>query len=60
MNTVNWLAEEEDLVSIQPRDPEDRRLSLTAKQSKLMLWFGVILLPLAVFVLGIYVYRRRK
>lgn len=60
LNTVNWLAEEEDLVSIRPRDPEDRRLSLTAKQSKMMLWFGVILLPLAVFAFGIYVYRKRN
>ncbi|MBN1561260.1 Gldg family protein [candidate division KSB1 bacterium] len=60
LNVVNWLAEEEDLISIMPRDPEDRRLSMTAQQSKLMLWLGVILLPLAVFGLGIYVYRRRK
>ncbi len=60
LNSVNWLAEEEDLVSIRPRDPEDRRLSLTARQSKMMLWFGVILLPLFIFALGIYVYKRRK
>ena len=60
LNSVNWLAEEEDLVSIRPRDPENRRLSLTAQQSKLMLWVGVILLPLTVFALGIIVYRKRK
>lgn len=60
LNVVNWMAEEEDLVSIRPRDPEDRRLSLTAQQSKMMLWFGVILLPLAIFAFGIYVYRKRK
>ena len=60
LNAVNWLAEEEDLVSIRPRDPEDRRLSMTAKQSKMMLWFGVILLPLAVFAFGIFVYQQRK
>ncbi len=60
MNVVNWLAEEEDLVSIRPRDPQNRRLSLTAQQSKLMLWFGVILLPLAVFGAGIYVYVKRN
>jgi ABC-type uncharacterized transport system involved in gliding motility auxiliary subunit len=60
LNAVNWLAEEEDLISIRPNDPEDRRLSLTAQQSKVMLWFGVVLLPLAVFSMGIYVYRKRK
>lgn len=60
LNTVNWLAEEEDLISIRPHDPEDRRLSLTAKQSKMMLWIGVIVMPLLIFSLGIYVYKKRK
>jgi len=60
LNTLNWLAMEEDLISIRPRDPEDRRLSLTAKQSKMMLWLGVILMPVLIFSFGIYVYRRRK
>ncbi|MDZ7371522.1 MAG: GldG family protein [candidate division KSB1 bacterium] len=60
MNVLNWLAEEEDLVSIRPRDPENRRLNLTAQQSKLMLWVGVILLPLACFGTGVYVYTKRR
>ena len=60
LNTVNWLAMEEDLISIRPRDPEDRRLSLNAKQSKMMLWLGVILMPLIIFALGIFVYRKRS
>ena len=25
LNTVNWLAQQENLISIRPRDPEDRR-----------------------------------
>ncbi len=60
MNALSWLAEEEDLISVRPRSPEDRRLNITQKQSKLMLYVGVILLPLAVFMLGAIVYRRRK
>lgn len=60
LNSLNWLAEEEDLISIRPRDPEDRRLNLTQKQSKMILWLGVILLPIVVFAFGIYIYRRRK
>ncbi|MCK4966672.1 GldG family protein, partial [bacterium] len=34
LNVMGWLAEEEDLISIRPRNPEDRRLDLTAKQTK--------------------------
>src|SRR5262249_22057803 len=30
MNTVNWLAQQESLISIRPREASDRRLTLTA------------------------------
>lgn len=60
MNSIGWLAEEEDLLSIRPRDPEDRRLHLTESESKLILMFSVILLPLVVLgtAVGVYVKRR--
>lgn len=60
MNILSWLAEEEDLVSIRPRNPEDRRINLTQKQSKMILLFGVILLPLSVLSMAVVVYRRRQ
>ena len=53
-------AEEEDLISVRPRDPEDRRVNLTQKQSRVILYVGVIFLPVAIFALGIGVYVRRK
>ncbi len=60
LNAVSWLAEEEDLISVRARDPEDRRINLTQTQSTLILYIGVILLPLAIFIAGIVVYRKRK
>ena len=60
MNTLNWLAEEDDLISVRPKDPEDRRLNLTQKQSKMILYLGVILLPVLIFAAGIFVYTKRK
>ncbi|MDZ7723457.1 MAG: hypothetical protein U5R06_11790 [candidate division KSB1 bacterium] len=42
LNTVSWLAAEEDLISVRPRSPEDRRLNMTQKQSRLLLWGRVI------------------
>ena len=60
MNTLNWLAEEEDLISVRPRDPEDRRLNLTKKQSRMILYLGVILFPVLIFATGIVVYVKRK
>ena len=33
MNTVNWLAQQENLIAIRPREAADRRLTLTAQRS---------------------------
>jgi len=60
LNSVNWLAEEEDLVAIRPRSPEDRRVNLTKAQSKLIFWVGVVLFPLAIILLGAGVYTKRR
>jgi len=60
LNAVNWLAEEEDLVAIRPRSPEDRRVNLTKAQSKMLFWFGVVLFPLAIVLVGIGVYTKRR
>ena len=34
LNSVNWLAQQENLISIRPRDPEDRRVTLTRRRSR--------------------------
>ena len=60
LNSVNWLAEEEDLVAIRPRSPEDRRVNLTKAQSKMLFWIGVVLFPLAIVLVGIGVYAKRR
>lgn len=60
LNAVNWLAEEKDLISIRPKSPADRRLFLTETQSRTMLIFAVILLPLAVLGAAVMVYNKRK
>lgn len=60
LNALSWLAEEDDLISIRPKDPEDRRLNLTAAGSKMMLLVSVFLLPAASFLAAIVIYRRRK
>jgi ABC-type uncharacterized transport system involved in gliding motility auxiliary subunit len=60
LNSVSWLAEEEDLISVRPRDPEDRRVAITQTQSRALLYIGVILLPMALFLAGIAVYWNRK
>ncbi|HPG41006.1 MAG TPA: Gldg family protein [bacterium] len=60
MNVISWMAGEEDLISVRPRDPEDRRINISQKQSRLILYLGVLLLPIVIFATGIVVYIKRK
>ena len=60
MNTVNWLAQQENLIAIRPREPEDRRLTLTADQQNLIFLLSVFLLPGLVFAAGVYSWYGRR
>jgi len=60
MNVISWLAEEEDLIAIPPKNPEDRRISLTASGSKVIMLVSLFLLPLAAFGTAIAVYVKRR
>jgi ABC-type uncharacterized transport system involved in gliding motility auxiliary subunit len=61
LNTVSWLAEEEDLIAIRPRKGGGSGpVMLTAAQAPLIFWLPVVLLPLAVLGSGAIVFVRRK
>jgi ABC-type uncharacterized transport system involved in gliding motility auxiliary subunit len=61
LNTVSWLAEEEDLIAIRPRQGGGSGpVILTAAQAPLIFWIPVVALPLAVFASGMVVFLRRR
>ncbi len=62
LNCVNWLSVDENLISIRPKNPADKRVMLTAAHEKMMFYFSVVLLPLIPLVIGVVVrvIRRRK
>lgn len=61
LNTVSWLAEEEDLIAIRAREGGGSGpVILTAAQQPLIFWVPVVLLPLAVFATGGLVFFRRR
>jgi ABC-type uncharacterized transport system involved in gliding motility auxiliary subunit len=60
MNTVNWLAQQENQIAIRPRDPADRRITLTEGAAKGTFWLSIVVVPLAVFGAGVFSWWRRR
>ena len=60
MNTVNWLAHDESFISIRPKSPEDRRLTMTESQGRLVSYVSVLLLPVSILAAGISVWMNRR
>jgi ABC-type uncharacterized transport system involved in gliding motility auxiliary subunit len=60
LNTINWLAQQENLIAIRPREPDDRRVTLTADQQRRVFLIAFLMVPSAVFALGFYTWWRRR
>ncbi|UCH80046.1 MAG: GldG family protein, partial [Nitrospiraceae bacterium] len=60
LNSVNWILEEGDLISIIPQRDDFIPLYITPQQARVLFYISVIALPLSVFALGFNVWRKRK
>jgi len=60
LNAINWLASDEDLISIRPKQQEDRRITMTRAQLNLVRLTSQFALPLAVVIVGIGVWWKRR
>lgn len=59
-NAVNWLSSDEDLISIRPKPPEDRRITMTSRQLAWVRATSQFVLPLVVVILGVGVWWKRR
>ena len=60
LNAMNWLSSDEDLISIRPKEPEDRRVTMTSAQMRWVRTTSQFLLPLIVVVAGFFVWWERR
>jgi len=60
MNAINWLASDEDLISIRPKEPEDRRINMNRTQFALLRLVSQFGLPAIVVIGGVMVWWRRR
>jgi len=59
-NAVTWLAQDENFISIKPKTPGDRPLTLTEAQGKLVSYVVLLLLPGSILATGISVWMKRR
>jgi ABC-type uncharacterized transport system involved in gliding motility auxiliary subunit len=60
MNTIGWLSQQENLISIRPKEPSDRRITLTQSQVSQVKLMSLFLIPCCVFGAGVYSWWRRR
>jgi len=60
LNIIDWLGSDEDLISIRPKEQEDRRITMTRAQQILVRNTSQFLLPLIAVVAGISVWWKRR
>ena len=60
LNTVNWLSSDEDMISIRPKQQEDRRITMTRAQLNLVRATSQFVLPLLVVLTGTMVWWKRR
>jgi ABC-type uncharacterized transport system involved in gliding motility auxiliary subunit len=60
MNTIGWLSQQENLISIRPKEPEDRRLTLTATAQSNLTLLSILIIPACIFGTGFLTWWRRR
>ena len=60
VNALNWLSQQENLIAVRPRQPEDRRLTMTDDQQQRIMILTLLIIPGLVFATGIYTWWKRR
>ncbi len=60
LNAINWLSSDEDLISIRPKEAEDRRLNATQRQMNTFAYTDLIAIPLIIIVAGVFIFLKRR
>ncbi len=60
LNAVNYLAEQEDLIGVEPRTYDSPRVNLTNRQMKGTFLLSVVLIPALLALIGFAVWWRQR
>jgi ABC-type uncharacterized transport system involved in gliding motility auxiliary subunit len=59
-NAVDWLAQDENMISIRPKTATNRRVTLTEGQASALRWIDLIFLPGLVIFSGVLIWWKRR
>lgn len=60
LNTINWLAEEADLIAVRAKKRDVTPVILTAAQGRAIFWVPVVMIPSFILMAGVGIYSRRR
>ena len=60
INSINWLAKQEDLISIRPKNDAGKPLMVSQYQANLVFYSSLVILPGAVAIFGTFICLRRR
>ena len=60
LNSVNWLAEDFELISIRPKVAQTRRLVVNTRERDFIKWTSWLFPPSVMVLLGVFVWWRRR
>jgi ABC-type uncharacterized transport system involved in gliding motility auxiliary subunit len=60
LNTINWLAQQENLISIRPREAGSSTLNMTADAAQRIFWLSVLIIPGLILAAGVQTWWRRR
>ena len=60
LNSLNWLAEDEDLISIRPAENINQPVLLSTRQGRVVFWLSLVALPAIFAVAGILIELGRR
>src|SRR5277367_312440 len=60
LNSINWLAQDEDQISIRPKAEASSHITLTVAQATGLTWIDRLFLPGLVIIVGISIWWKRR